>query len=124
MPVVLLVAADLRRIALMDGNLDRTPMTGGASVYPFCWNLLLAARWTLLLSLMAFVGGGLVAAPVAMARISERAGLRNAARAYIALIQGTPLLVQLFLAFFGLALLGFNVPPLAAAALRSGRAAG
>lgn len=43
-PVVLVVAADLDRIALMDGNLDRPALTGGASVYPFCWNLLLAAR--------------------------------------------------------------------------------
>ncbi len=43
-PVVLAIAADRRRIALMDGDLDRPAMTGGASVYPFCWNLLLAAR--------------------------------------------------------------------------------
>ena len=32
------------RIALMDGNLDRPAMTGGASIYPFCWSILLAAR--------------------------------------------------------------------------------
>ncbi|MGH9135264.1 MAG: nitroreductase family protein [Ilumatobacteraceae bacterium] len=43
-PVVLAVAADLRRIALMDAGLDRVPITGGASVYPFCWSVLLAAR--------------------------------------------------------------------------------
>ena len=43
-PVVLAIAADRRRIALMDGELGRPAMTGGASVYPFCWNLLLAAR--------------------------------------------------------------------------------
>jgi nitroreductase len=43
-PVVLAVAADLNRIALMDGNIDRPAMTGGASVYPFCWSILLAAR--------------------------------------------------------------------------------
>jgi nitroreductase len=43
-PVVLAIAADRRRIALMDGGLDRPALTGGASVYPFCWNLLLAAR--------------------------------------------------------------------------------
>ena len=28
----------------MDGDADRPPMTGGASVYPFCWSILLAAR--------------------------------------------------------------------------------
>jgi nitroreductase len=43
-PVVLVIAADLRRIALMDGSLDRVPITGGASIYPFCWSLLLSAH--------------------------------------------------------------------------------
>lgn len=43
-PVVLAIAADLSRIALMDGNLARPALTGGASVYPFCWSILLAAR--------------------------------------------------------------------------------
>jgi len=44
-PVVLVVAADLHRIALMDGQLPhRPPLTGGASVYPFCWSILLGAR--------------------------------------------------------------------------------
>ncbi len=43
-PVVLAVAADLGRIALMDGDLARPALTGGASIYPFCWSVLLAAR--------------------------------------------------------------------------------
>ncbi len=43
-PVVLAIAADLGNVALMDSALDRPPMTGGASIYPFCWNLLLSAR--------------------------------------------------------------------------------
>ena len=43
-PVVLAVAADLRRLALMDAGLDRPPLAGGASIYPFCWSVLLAAR--------------------------------------------------------------------------------
>lgn len=43
-PVMLVVAADLRQIAMMDKDLDRVAITGGASIYPFCWNLLLAAR--------------------------------------------------------------------------------
>ena len=42
--MVLAVAADLNLIALMDGNLDRPPITGGASIHPFCWSILLAAR--------------------------------------------------------------------------------
>ena len=43
-PVVLAIAADLRDIAIMDGNLERPPIVGGASVYPFCWSIVLAAR--------------------------------------------------------------------------------
>lgn len=43
-PVVLAVAGDLREIAIMDGMLDRPPVVGGASIYPFCWSILLASR--------------------------------------------------------------------------------
>jgi nitroreductase len=43
-PAVLAIAADLNKIALMDGDAGRPPMSGGASVYPFCWSILLAAR--------------------------------------------------------------------------------
>ena len=43
-PVVLAVAANLLDIAIMDGNLDRPPVVGGASIYPFCWSIVLAAR--------------------------------------------------------------------------------
>ena len=43
-PVVLALAADLSKVAMMDAELDRAPITGGASIYPFCWNLMLSAR--------------------------------------------------------------------------------
>ena len=44
-PVVLAVAADLSKVAIMDGNVSgRPPVVGGASIYPFCWSILLAAR--------------------------------------------------------------------------------
>lgn len=44
-PVVLAVAADLREMAIMDGNVTHRPaVVGGASIYPFCWSVLLAAR--------------------------------------------------------------------------------
>ncbi|MGB0111786.1 MAG: nitroreductase family protein [Ilumatobacteraceae bacterium] len=43
-PVVLAIAADMSKISMMDAELGRAPMTGGASVYPFCWNLMLSAR--------------------------------------------------------------------------------
>ncbi|AGW92912.1 amino acid ABC transporter permease [Cupriavidus sp. DF5525] len=80
-------------------------------------NLLLAARWTVVLSLVAFVGGGMVATLVLLLRTSKRPLLRRAAGIYIELFQGTPLLMQLFLAFFGLALFGIEVPAWLAAGL-------
>ena len=43
-PVVLVVAADLRLIVASDGELERAAIVPGASIYPFCWNVLLAAR--------------------------------------------------------------------------------
>ncbi len=43
-PAVLAVAADLANVAMMDAELDRVAMTGGGSIYPFCWNILLSAR--------------------------------------------------------------------------------
>jgi nitroreductase len=43
-PVVLAVAADLRRIVAADAGLGRATVVPGASIYPFCWNVLLAAR--------------------------------------------------------------------------------
>lgn len=43
-PVMLVIAADLGQIAMMDKDLGRPTLVGGASIYPFCWNLLLAAR--------------------------------------------------------------------------------
>ena len=43
-PVVLAVAADLGSIAMMDKDLDRATITGGASIYPFCWSVVLSAR--------------------------------------------------------------------------------
>lgn len=43
-PVVLVVTADLGAIAAMDTDLDRVQFCGGASVHPFCWSVLLAAR--------------------------------------------------------------------------------
>jgi polar amino acid transport system permease protein len=78
-------------------------------------NLLFAARWTVLLSLAAFLGGGIVGLAILIARISKRNWLAKPARTYIALFQGTPLLLQLFLVFFGLPLLGLRIDPWMAA---------
>jgi polar amino acid transport system permease protein len=70
--------------------------------------LLGAMRWTLGLSLVAFIGGGLVGLVVALLRVAPVAPLRWLAAGYIQLLQATPLLMLLFLVFFGLALVGFS----------------
>ncbi len=80
-------------------------------------NLGMAARWTLLLSLVAFAGGAVVGLLVLLARTSAKRWLRRTAWAYIELFQCTPLLMQLFLVFFGLALFGLDVPAWLAAGL-------
>ena len=80
-------------------------------------NLLLAARWTALLSLAAFAGGGLCGLAVLQARIASWPWLRRSAAGYIAIFQGTPLLMQLFLVFFGLPLIGLRVEAWTAAML-------
>ena len=82
-------------------------------------NLLLAARWTLLLSLVAFVGGTLVTLPLLFMRLLQRKWLTRVIRGYTALFQGTPLLMQLFLAFFGVGLFGIDVAPWTAACASS-----
>lgn len=87
------------------------------SLWDITRNLLLAARWTVMLSLIAFVGGSLVGMALLTARLAggRRTGL--AVAGYVQLFQGTPLLMQLFLAYFGLGLLGINVSPWLAAGM-------
>ena len=77
--------------------------------------ILAAARWTLALSLIAFIGGAIGGLVVALSRTSDIRWLRNAAAAFIQLFQGTPLLLQLFLIFFGAPVLGLDINPWIAA---------
>lgn len=43
-PELLVVSVDLRVLAVLDRDLDRFSVVGGGSIYPFCHNILLAAR--------------------------------------------------------------------------------
>ena len=79
--------------------------------------LLQGAVWTVVLSLIAIVGGGVLGLAVALCRVSPLAPVRQAASGYIQLVQGTPPLVAMFLLYFGLPGLGVNVPSLVAAGL-------
>ncbi len=67
--------------------------------------LLAALRWTLLLSLVAFLGGGVVGFVIAILRTTHSRALRLLTAGYIQLFQGTPVLMQLFLFYYGLAVL-------------------
>lgn len=71
--------------------------------------LLLAARWTIALSLIAFVGGSVTGLLIALARTSRSKTLRYLSTGYIELFQDTPLLMQLFVVFFGANVLGFQI---------------
>ena len=77
--------------------------------------ILEAAKWTLALSAIAFVGGAILGLLIALARTSESGVLRKASMVFIQIFQGTPLLLQLFLIFFGAPVLGFDINPWIAA---------
>ncbi len=77
--------------------------------------LVQAMQWTILLSAIAFVGGGLVGLPVAILRVSTRPWVRRVVDGYIRLLQGTPLLMQLFIVYYGLGVLGFRLEAIVAA---------
>lgn len=79
--------------------------------------LLLSLRWTVLLSLIAFAGGGLLALLLTALNFSGGRAVTAVIRWYVQIFQGTPLLMQLFLAFFGLALLGIETSPWTAASV-------
>ena len=69
--------------------------------------LLDGALWTVILSLMAFGGGGLVGFLIALGRIAPVKPLRLLVSAWVQLIQGTPLLIIMFMVYFGLPQLGY-----------------
>jgi len=87
------------------------------SLWDVVRNLLTGLQWTVALSAVAFIGGGLIGLLIMAMRVSKLSAPRTLARVYIELFQGTPLLMQLFLVFFGVALLGIDISPWVAAAL-------
>jgi polar amino acid transport system permease protein len=71
--------------------------------------LLQGLKWTIILSAVAFAGGTLSGLVVALTRTSEWPWLQRITAAYIAVFQGTPLLMQLFVVYYALALAGLNL---------------
>jgi polar amino acid transport system permease protein len=79
--------------------------------------LLQGLLWTLSLTVIGFAGGIAFGAIVALMRVSASSWLRIPAVCWIGLFQGTPLLMQLFVAYFGLPLLGFELAAWAAVSI-------
>src|SRR4030095_13105757 len=81
------------------------------------WFLVLAVRWTVLLSAIAFLAGGGGGLVVTLLAVSRSRPVAMVAAAYIKVVQGTPLLMQLYLVYFGASLLGVTSDAWTAAAL-------
>jgi len=79
--------------------------------------ILEAAKWTVALSLIAFIGGAMGGLAIALSRTSDNPLLRLLSGGFIQIFQGTPLLLQLFLVFFGAPILGLEVNPWVAAGI-------
>lgn len=71
--------------------------------------------WTLILSALAFVLGGFAGFGMLLLRISRFRIVRQMSFVVVQIIQGIPLLVILFAVYFGLGIVGVQVPPLVAA---------
>ena len=82
------------------------------------WPMVLAGlRGTIPLSLASFALGLVIALGMALLRLSRNVVLRGIARFYISVIRGTPLLVQLFVIFYGLPAVGVVIDPFPAAVI-------
>ncbi len=73
--------------------------------------LLVGTLWTLALSAVGFAFGGLGGLAVALCRTSGVRMLEQAAGAFIEIFRGTPLLLQLFIVYYGVGLLNISVSP-------------
>ena len=87
------------------------------SLWDIFRNVGLAARWTVALSLVAFIGGGIVGLLLLYLRIGGGRLVQTLVGGYVQVFQGTPLLIQLFLTFFGISLFGVSVSPWLAASV-------
>src|SRR5690606_8198985 len=93
----------------------------GSGMTSFTWiqfeYMLRGLGWTLILSIISFVLGSAGGFAIMLLRISRIRTLRFMAMLFIQIIQGIPLLILLFIVYFGVGIFGFDVPPLAAASV-------
>ena len=76
-----------------------------------------ALYYTIPLTILSFIFGMILAILTALARLSKVGFLRGVARFYVSAIRGTPLLVQLFIIFYGLPSLNIEIDPFPSAVL-------
>ena len=69
------------------------------------------------LSVIAFIGGGVLGMLLLVLRLAKVPGAQRGVALFVQIFQGTPLLMQLFLAYFGIALFGVDTSAWTAAAL-------
>ncbi|SFZ84669.1 polar amino acid transport system permease protein [Devosia enhydra] len=79
--------------------------------------MLTGLGWTIGLAAIALIGGSIAGSVLTLMRVSANPVLSRIAQVYIFVVQGTPLLVTLFIAYFGSTYLGFTVAPLTAIAV-------
>jgi cystine transport system permease protein len=77
--------------------------------------LLTGAYYTLLITLVSMVFGFIIALIVAVARLKGNWLISNLAKGYVSIIRGTPILVQIFIVYYGLPDYGIKLGPLTAA---------
>lgn len=77
--------------------------------------LLRSAGWTVVLTAIAFSIGAACGGAIAIMRLAQNSVLRAMAIGYILVIQSIPVLMILFMSYYGLTLIGFDIPPLLAA---------
>jgi cystine transport system permease protein len=97
-----------------------------ASVSPTKWQIALDSLWPMIkggiyysipLTLLSFVFGMIIALLSALSRLSTSSFLNGLSRFYVSAIRGTPLLVQLFIIFYGLPSIGLTINPFISAVI-------
>ena len=79
--------------------------------------MLTGAGYTLLFAMASMLGGLALGFPVALLRMSRHALLRRPAALYVSVMRGTPLLVQIFVIYYGLPSIGIEFTPVTAGVL-------
>lgn len=79
--------------------------------------MLTGAGYTLLFAMAAMIGGLAIGFPVAVMRMSSLALVRWPASLYVSMMRGTPLLVQIFVIYYGLPSVGIEFDPVTAGVL-------